>query len=457
MNSLIEKQRTFFNTGATLSLNFRRNQLCQLRQMVHHHTADIEQALFQDLGKTPQESWLTEIKFALDEIDFTLRHLQQWMKPKHVKTPLYLKPARSVIWRDPWGCVLIIAPWNYPFLIGLSPLIGAIAGGNCIILKPSEGASATQALWMKLIAQYFSPDYLCALKADERQTQALLTHRFDYVFFTGSTQVGQQVAASCAQHLTPMTLELGGKSPCIIDETASIAFAARRIVWAKFLNVGQTCIAPDFLYVHSSVKAALIDVIKQTLIEFYGTNPQLSPSYGRIINHKQFDRLISLMKNGKVIWGGGTDRYERYIAPTLIDEITWNDPIMQSEIFGPLLPILEFENLEEVWATLNAKPKPLALYYFSHDKNRIERVLKQLRFGGGCINDCLLQFANLHLPFGGVGQSGMGQYHGQYSFETFSHNKSIFRRSFPIDIKLSYPPYTLQKFKWLKRVLLIMK
>ncbi len=345
-----------------------------------------------------------------------------------------------------------MSPWNYPVMLSFSPLIGAISAGNCVILKPSEIASATQRLIVDLVNKTFPSNYIHALNLDANETIQLLAHRFDYIFFTGSTAIGKKIMAAAAKHLTPLTLELGGKSPCIIDETANLDFAARRIIWAKMMNAGQTCIAPDYLYVQTSCKEKLIEKLILVIKEFYGEQPQNSASFGRIINKHHFDRLSKLLSSGHLLHGGKTDEKTKYIEPTLIEQVTWHDELMQEEIFGPILPILTFDQIESVIDTLKVKEKPLALYLFSQDKKIQDQVMNTLSFGGGCLNDCLVHIANLHLPFGGVGYSGIGSYHGEESFNVFSHLKSIYKKVVAIDLKLEYPPYSSTKLDWIKRI-----
>lgn len=452
--SIISKQREFFATGKTLSLDFRIEQLKKLKTLIQVHEADINEALLADLHKAPAEAYISEIMIVIEEIDYILKNLPTWIKPRKASTPFpLLFPGRSYVYHEPHGVALIIAPWNYPFQLIMSPLIGAICAGNCAIIKPSELAANTANIITKIINDNFSADYITAINADPTETNLLLQEKFDYIFFTGGMQIGKIIMAAAAKHLTPVTLELGGKSPCIIDETADLDFAARRIVWGKFMNAGQTCIAPDYLYVHHSCKETLIEKLKETIKQFYGTDAKTSNSYGRIINQKHFARLNKLMQAGTIEYGGETDTQERYIAPTIFAGITWNDAIMQEEIFGPLLPILSYTTLDEVIYAINSHPKPLALYLFTNDKMTENKILNTVSFGGGCVNDCLLQIANYHLPFGGVGASGIGNYHGFNSFAAFSHCKGIYKKSWLFDIKLEYPPFSARKLRWLKCLL----
>ncbi len=449
----VAAQRAFFLTGTTLPVEYRIAQLQQLRALIEKNEAAITQALYQDLHKAPAESIANEIVLVYKEITFMCKHLKQWVTPQKVPTPFFLIPGRSRIHNDPYGCTLIVGPWNYPFLLMILPLVGAMAAGNCALLKPSEIAAHTQALLVDLINSHFPANYVHAIEGGPDEMQALLALKFDYLFFTGGTQIGKIMMQAAAQHLTPVTLELGGKSPCIVDPTADLDAAARRIMWAKTTNAGQVCIAPDFLYVHASCKEALIEKFKRHLYHFYGDDPLKSNSYGRIINPKHFERLQKLMQHGRIRLGGHTDASHLYIAPTVIDEITWEDPIMQEEIFGPILPIITYEHIDEVIATLKSKAKPLALYVFSQSRDTQDTLLTQLSYGGGCVNDCILQIVNPSLPFGGVGASGIGAYHGRYSFDTFSHRKGIYYRMLNFDSRLQYPPYTEKKLYWLRRLM----
>lgn len=451
--TMVADQRAFFHSGATLPVAYRLAQLQQLHTLIKLHEHAITAALYQDLHKAPEEAIANELILVYKEITLMMKHLKQWVKPQKAHTPFFLIPGRSYIHHEPYGCTLIVSPWNYPFLLTMLPLVGAIAAGNCVIVKPSEIASHTQTVLVDLINAHFPANYVHAFTGGPAQMQALLAEPFDYIFFTGGTAIGKIIMQAAAQHLTPLTLELGGKSPCIVDASADLEAAARRIMWAKTTNAGQVCIAPDFLYVHESCKETLLEKFKAQLQHFYGAEPQKSPSYGRIINARHFERIQKLMQRGRTRIGGQTDVSDLYIAPTIIDDVTWDDPIMQEEIFGPLLPVLTFARIEEVVTTLKPKPKPLALYLFSHTREHQTAITHQLSYGGGCINDCILQITNPALPFGGMGQSGMGAYHGRFSFDTFSHRKSIYHRTLNFDLKLQYPPYTEKKLYWLRRLM----
>ena len=436
-----EAQRTFFRRGMTREIGFRMKQLSTLRRIIVQREGDILQALKQDLGRPPAEGYTSEIAIVLHEIDFALKNVASWAKPRKVRTPLILFPGSSWIYPEPYGCALVIAPWNYPFQLAVSPLIGALAAGNCAVVKPSEAAPQSSRLIADMISDAFDPSYLAAVEGGVEETQALLDQRFDYIFLTGGTRVGKIIMAAAARHLTPVTLELGGKNPCIVDASADLDKAARRIAWGKFVNAGQTCIAPDFLLAERSIKPALLARLAAAIESFYGAEPQASPDFGRIVNDHHFERLLALMGDGNIVAGGKTDAAQRYIAPTIIEGISWDHAVMQEEIFGPILPVLEFDELEMVLTVLEAKPKPLALYFFSESRDRQEQVLRRLSSGGASINDTFAHLLNLRLPFGGVGDSGMGSYHGKAGFDTFSHSKSVVKRSAWADPGMRYPPY----------------
>ncbi len=447
---IVKQQREFFRTGQTQLLSFRLEQLTKLKQAIVDRQDAIIQAAKADLGRPAFEAYF-EIA-TLGEINLALKQLKSWVKPQRVKSPIDQFPASAWIQPDPLGVVLIIGPWNYPFQLIISPLVGAIAAGNCAILKPSEHAPETSRVVAELIAATFDPHYVAVAEGDVNISQQLLAEKFDHIFFTGGTAVGRIVMTAAAQHLTPVTLELGGKSPCIVDSNIHLDRAAKRIAWGKFINTGQTCIAPDYLLVQRQIEPALVDRIKYYIKEFYGENPAQSPDYGRIIHSQHFDRLIGFLDRGEIILGGESNPTDRYLAPTLIDGVTWDDPVMQEEIFGPILPILTYDTLEEAIAQVNARPKPLALYFFSQDRDRQEQVLRTTSSGGVCINDTVMQVGVTSLPFGGVGESGMGSYHGKASFNTFSHFKSVLRREFWLDLGWRYAPYTAQKLKQIKGI-----
>jgi aldehyde dehydrogenase (NAD+) len=454
---IFEQQKAFFQTGQTLALSFRLLQLQTLQRIIEENEHEIVAALKKDLQKPDLEAYSAEISFLLAEIRYVKRYVRKWAKPVSVKTIRLHFPAKSYIVKEPYGVIGIIGPWNYPFQLLMSPLIGAIAAGNCSIIKPSEVSQHTSELLCKLIQNYFQSEYITVIAGGVPETTELLKLPFDYLFYTGNTHVGKVVMQAASQHLIPCTLELGGKNPCIVDEDIDLDKTAKRIVWGKFFNAGQTCIAPDYVLVHKSLKQTLVQKIIETIREFYGEKPEDSPDFARIINKKHFERLCGLMKNGDIVYGGETNKDSKYIAPTMIDNVSWHDDIMQEEIFGPLLPILTFESFDGMIHRLQSKPKPLALYVFSRQKDRIKKVLHQLSSGSVCINGTFSQVVSFTLPFGGVGKSGMGRYHGKYSFETFTHEKSVLHKKFFWENTRIYPPYTipLKYFKRLVKLLLL--
>lgn len=451
---ILEKQKNYFNTGATRDLDFRVDKLCALKKSIKKYEKQILEALWGDLHKSEFEAYATEIGIILDEINFAIKHLKSWSKTKRVRTPLTNFLSSSYIYSEPYGVSLIISPWNYPFQLLISPLIGSIAAGNCAMLKPSENSPSTTEVIIKVIEECFTEEYVCVVEpyGGKESSEALLKEEFDYIFFTGSVPVGKIVMEAASKHLTPVTLELGGKSPCIVDKDADVSLAAKRIAWGKFLNAGQTCVAPDYILVHKSVKEKLLTEITVYIKEFFGENPAKSNDFPRIINERQFDRLVGLLDRGNIVTGGEYSRIEKYIAPTIIDNITWNDPIMLDEIFGPILPILEFQDLDQVIKMVNSRPKPLALYFFSTNKEHQERIIEMISYGGGCINDTIMHVASPYLPFGGVGASGMTAYHGKGSYDVFSHKKSVIKKSNLIDIKIRYAPYN-DKIKLLRKLM----
>lgn len=440
MKELIERQRAYYRMGETRDIGFRVTKLKQLRNAILSSEERIEAALWQDLHKSAYESYLTEISIVLQELDDHIRHLRRWAKPHKVATPMQLFGSRSRIVCEPLGVVLIIAPWNYPVQLLMAPLIGALAAGNCVVLKPSPYTPRVSAVMADMVADVFAPEHVTVVQGGREINQELLAERFDYLFFTGSPSLGKVVMKAAAEHLTPVTLELGGKSPCIVDQGADIELAARRLVWGKFLNAGQTCIAPDYLLVQSNIKAHLLERIGHYIRAFYGVQPRESLDYPRIVRVEAVDRIAGLMRSGTIIYGGEINREERYIAPTVIDGIQPDDPVMQEEIFGPVLPVMEFHALEEAICYVNAHEKPLALYYFGN-RTSARKVLANTTSGGACINDTIMHIANPHLPFGGVGNSGMGRYHGRDSFLTFSNRRSVLYSATRWDIPLKYPPF----------------
>ena len=443
IKATISRQRAFFATGKTKDYDFRVVQLNKLLKLIQANDKLILDAVYADLRKPAIEAYGSEVLVTLSEIKYALKHLKAWMKPQKVGTPINLFPSSSYIYTEPLGVALIVAPWNYPFALTIQPLIGAIAAGNCVILKPSEHTPNTSSAIAKIINTNFDSNFITAIEGGIETNQALLAERFDHIFFTGGTSIGRIVMEAAAKHLTPVTLELGGKSPCIVDETCDLEITAKRIVWGKFYNAGQTCVAPDYLLVQKSIKPALIQNLLECVKKSFGDNPQHSPDFARIVNERQFDRLMSLLDEGKILVGGQSDRSDRFIAPTIIDEISPSSKIMTDEIFGPILPILEYDQIEDAIAIVNSNSKPLALYCFTQNQKIQAQILQEVSFGGGCFNDTIMHLGNPELPFGGVGNSGMGGYHGKASFDTFSHRKSVLKNSFRFDLKWRYPPYTM--------------
>lgn len=453
IHTLVSRQRDFFRTGATLDLDFRLRALERLARALEEREGDLLAALRADLNKSAPEGYQCEVGMLRAELSHIRRHLRRWARPRRILPSPAQLPGSCRAYPEPYGVVLVMAPWNYPLLLSLEPLMGALAAGNCCLLKPSAYAPASSAAMAKLLSACFPPEYVSVVEGGRAENQALLEEPFDYIFFTGGTAVGRQVMEKAAQHLTPVTLELGGKSPCIVDATARLGLAAKRIAFGKLLNAGQTCVAPDYLLVHTSVKEALVEHLEHWIHALYGREPLDNQGYVRIINQKHFDRLTGLIDPDKVIFGGRSDPASGRIQPTLLDRVTPDDPIMGEEIFGPLLPILTYDRLEEAVDLIRSRPRPLALYLFSEDRAVQRQILKTVPFGGGCVNDTILHLASSRLPFGGVGASGMGAYHGRYSFDTFSHLKGVLHASTAVDLPLRYPPYTPGQVKWLRRFL----
>lgn len=443
--------KAFFNTHKTKNLKYRKQQLKLLSKNIKNHENELLYALYKDLGKSKVEAYATEIGMLLKSIKLMRKELKNWSKTKQTDTPLYLFPTKSYIKKEPYGTVLIIGPFNYPVQLVFEPLIGAIAAGNTAIVKPSELTPHVAIVIKDIIEDTFDEAYVSVVEGGIEETQALLSLPFDYMFFTGSEKVGKIVYEAAARKLIPVTLELGGKSPVIVDDTANIKVASERISFGKFTNAGQTCVAPDYILVQRKVKNDLIKALKKTITEFYGENIEKSPDFGRIVNQKHFNRLNDLIQIHKnnVVFGGNSSKEDLYIEPTLLDNITNDNKIMKEEIFGPILPIITYDNFDEVLEIIQSKSKPLSLYLFSEDENMTHRVVEELSFGGGAINDTLMHLANPNLPFGGVGSSGIGQYHGKYSFDTFSHMKSYTFKSTRLESSLFFPPYK-GKFKYIK-------
>ncbi|MBN3348716.1 aldehyde dehydrogenase [Clostridium botulinum] len=441
IRNILEKQKSFFDKGYTKDINFRIEALRKLKRNIKINENNIFKALKIDLNKSEFETFITEIGIVYDEINGAIKNIKKWSKPKKVKTPITNFLASSYIYNEPYGLALIMSPWNYPFQLIMAPLVGAISAGNCVLLKPSELAIKTEKIIVKIIKDTFSDEYIGVITGGIEESTALLKEKFDYIFYTGGINVGKIVMRAAAEHLTPITLELGGKSPCIVDKDANIDLAARRIAWGKFLNAGQTCVAPDYLVVHRNIKEKLISSIENYIVEFFGENTFESEDYPRIINERHFKRLEGYLKEGKIVSGGNTDINNLYIEPTIIEGINFENRIMEEEIFGPIFPVIEFENIDKVIDIVKNNPKPLALYYFSENKEKQEFIIKNISFGGGCINDTIMHLSTSTLPFGGVGSSGIGGYHGRASFDTFSHKKSILKKSNLIDVKIRYAPF----------------
>lgn len=447
--------RNFFNTGITKPYDFRKKQLHKLKEALHQYEQRIYQALFTDLKKSHEECWVTENGFVNAEINNTLKLLDTWMEPEKVSTNLLNLPSKSFIMAEPLGVVLIISPWNYPLQLLLTPLVGAIAAGNCVVLKSSEFAPATSALMKQLIEETFEGDYILFTEGDGASVvpQMMNNFIFDHVFYTGSTVVGKIIYQMAANNLVPVTLELGGKSPCVVEADADIKISAKRIAMTKFSNAGQMCVAPDYILVHASKKDALIQAIKDQLHNFFGADAGASDNYGKIINEKQFDRLIKYFADGKIVHGGNSDRSKLYVEPTLITDVSMNSAIMKEEIFGPILPILSFQDKEEALDIISKNKNPLAFYIFTSSKEKEITWLQAVSFGGGCVNNASWHLTNHNLPFGGRGFSGSGHYHGKYSFDTFSHKKSVMKTPTWFDPSIKYPPFKgkLKLFKWVIR------
>jgi aldehyde dehydrogenase (NAD+) len=438
ITQLVTRQKAFFQTGSTKTSNFRIEQLEKLYKSIVENEEEIKIALKKDLNKSDFEAYMTEIGFTLKEISEAIKHIKKWMKPIKVKTPITHIGTKGYIYREPYGVTLIISPWNYPFQLAMAPLIGAIIGGNTAIIKPSELTPNTSIIINKIINENFDKEYIAVVDGGIEESTILLQQKFDFIFFTGSVQVGKIVMEAASKNLTPLILELGGKSPTIVHNDSNIQLAAKRIVWGKFTNAGQTCIAPDYIYVHKSVKKEFIDALKNEVVQFYSDKPLLNNDYTKIISDRHFNRLVGFLNNGEILHGGDYDQLSHKIEPTLISDLSWDSPIMSEEIFGPILPILTYENIDEVINEINQHPKPLALYVFTESKQIANKVIERVPFGGGCVNDTLYHMANPHLPFGGVGESGSGNYHGEYSFAAFTHEKSVLLQTTKIDLKIRY-------------------
>ena len=454
IDQILQNQREFFRSGATLPVDFRIAMLQKLRSAVERHEEEIAAALKADLGKSGFEGFMCETGLVKSELSYMIRHTRRFASRHGVRTPLAQFASVSYQQPSPYGNVLIMSPWNYPFLLAIDPLADAIAAGNTAVVKPSAYSPATSAVIAKIITECFPPEYVAVVTGGRKENAALLEKKFDFVFFTGSQAVGREVLRHTAEHLTPAVLELGGKSPCIVDGTAKQELAAKRIVFGKYLNCGQTCVAPDYILCHRSVKERLVEELCKQIKLQYGEHPLENPDYGRIVNEKHFDRLCGLIDPEKTILGGTARRDTLQIAPTVMDNVTWEDAVMQEEIFGPILPVLTFDSFDEVYALLADRPRPLALYLFSEDRHRIREVTGRCSYGGGCVNDTIIHLATSEMGFGGVGESGMGAYHGKAGFDAFSHSKSIVDKKTWIDLPMRYQPYRNSLYGKLLRMFL---
>lgn len=438
--SAVKRQRKYFLSGETLAYEFRMESLRRLKKAIRKYENDILCGMETDLAKPHFEGYEAEVGIVYEEINYAMKHLKKWMRPEKVKTPLIDFPAKSRVVKQPLGVALIMSPWNYPFQLTIAPLAAAIAAGDCCVVKPSRYSPATSAVIERMLKETFSEEYITVFQGGSEVNTRLLDLKFDCIFFTGSPTVGKVVMEKAAKFLCPVTLELGGKSPCIVDETADIKLAARRIMWGKCINSGQTCVAPDYLIAHKSVKQALLKELENAVKSFYGANALESPDYCKIISRKHYDRLKSALKDGEIVFGGECDDRTMKIQPTVMCDLPSDSPLLTEEIFGPILPVLEFETLDEVIVYIEDRPKPLALYYFTDRKSRMRRIIERTSFGGGVMNDTVVHLTNPNMHFGGVGESGMGGYHGRRGFETFSHRKSVMYRG-KFDIQVRYAPY----------------
>jgi len=442
IKSIIEKQRVFFDEGNTLPVKNRIAVLKKLYAAIKVNEKEITDALTTDLGKSALEGFMCEVGIVMSEISYMIKHTRKFAADKSRITCITNFAAKSFVKTSPYGNVLIMSPWNYPFLLTIDPLVDAIAAGNTVVVKPSAYSPATSAVIAKLISECSVPEHVAVVTGGRAENTCLLEQKFDYIFFTGSQGVGKEVLRKAAEHLTPSTLELGGKSPCIVDSSAKISLAAKRIVWGKFLNCGQTCVAPDYILCHESVKEKLVAELKKQITIQFGENPLTNPTYGKIINEKHFERVCGLIDSAKVVHGGKSEASKLKIEPTVMNNVTWNDKVMGEEIFGPVLPIVSYKSEDEIYATVKDHQKPLALYLFTQNKGLEKRVLSRCSFGGGCVNDAIVHLATNNMGFGGVGESGMGAYHGKVGFDTFSHKKSIVDKKTWIDVNMRYQPYT---------------
>lgn len=447
----ISEQKVFFKKGATRDLNFRKSQLKLLQKLLVNYEDQLLEALFKDLGKSPFEAYATEIGLLFVEIKKHLRKLKYWSQPHYISSPLTAFPSKSYVEFIPYGVSLIISPWNYPVQLALAPLIGAISAGNCAVIKPSEYSSNTSAVLEEMINSNFDPDYIRLVQGDAQTSKQLLAEPFDFIFFTGSTHVGKEVMKAAAKQLIPVVLELGGKSPCVVDQTANIEQAARRIIWGKTINAGQTCIAPDYVLVHEKVRDRLVDAMKQEIARQWGTSAITNEDYPKIIGKPQFERLLQLMQEQKILHGGNSSASSLKIEPTLLEPASQAETVMQEEIFGPILPVISFSDIPQALNLIDKNPNPLAMYLFAKDKEFIKTIKSNVLCGGITINDTIMHFSNDEMPFGGAGNSGIGNYHGRYSFEAFSHQRAVMKRGTWLDIDFRYPPF-YSKFNLIKKI-----
>ena len=441
ISQLMQMQRNYFLQRKTFDINFRIDMLKKLYAAIQQHEDEINAALKADLGKSETESYMCEVGMTLAELSHQIKHIRRWSRPHRRPTPMVNFHARSFTIAEPYGCVLVMAPWNYPFMLAMEPMIGAIAAGNCCVVKPSAYAPASSAIIKKVVESVFPPEYAAVIEGGRAENTLLLEQRFDYIFFTGGVNVGKLVMEKAAAHLTPVSLELGGKSPCIIEKSCDLKIAAARVAFGKYLNCGQTCVAPDYVLVDREIKDAFIAELKKQIEKMYGAHPLQNTDYGKIINQRHFDRLLGLIDPQKIVHGGKNNPDTLQIEPTILDNVQPQDTVMQEEIFGPILPILCYDSIEDAEAFITAREKPLALYLFTKDRAVENRFLRLVPFGGGCVNDTIIHLATSEMGFGGVGNSGMGAYHGKKSFETFSHEKSIVKKYCWLDLPLRYQPY----------------
>lgn len=441
IHMIVESQREYFLTGATLPVGARIANLKRLQSVIRENEDAIAAALYEDLHKSKFEAYETETGVVLDELRFFIKKLPELARPRRISTPITHFPSSTRLYKEPYGCVLIMSPWNYPFHLGIMPLIGAIAGGNCAVLKTSASAPATSGVIGEMIGKNFDSRFLAVVEGSDPVSRSLTNEKFDLIFFTGSMNVGRQILEKAAATLTPAVLELGGKSPCIVDETANIALAAKRILWGKSINAGQTCVAPDYVVVQRAVSAQLLEEMKRTAPAIFGADPLENPEYPCIINEKHFLRLKGLINSGHVYYGGRCSEAARTLGPAIMDGVKWEDPVMQEEIFGPVLPVLIYDSIDELTEKLAVLPHPLALYLFTRSRETEEKIMTSVPFGGGCVNDTIMHVATNRIPFGGVGASGMGHYHGRSSFETFTHAKGVVKTPARPELQLRFPPY----------------